>query len=83
MYTATAHAVVDAVQDAKVKMVEQLVQHEGTCDALKSFVEAQRKYTKSAVDSGIATLTSLSMIYASPQFYKEMGDQWLKMIKVK
>jgi hypothetical protein len=83
MYNLLAYAAIDAVQDLKIKCVEHAVQHTGTKDALKSFVEAQRKYTKSAVDSGLVAMTSLAVIYSNPELYKEAAEQWLKMVKVK
>ena len=76
MYTTSAHMAIDAIQDAKIKFVESAVKHDGIQSTLKSFIEAQRTYTKSATDAGITAMTSLGMIFTSPKFYTDITEQF-------
>lgn len=75
MFNTFAYAAVDAVQDSKKKFVEATVQHEGIKKALDGFVDAQTKYTKSAIDAGMASMTSIAMIMASKEFYTYLQEQ--------
>lgn len=74
MFNTFAHAAVDAIQTSKKQFVETFVKHEGIATALNSFVDSQTKYTKSAIDAGIATATSLGAILASKSFFDEMTE---------
>lgn len=74
MFNTFAHAAVDAVQNSKKQFVETFVKHEGIANALNSFVDAQSKYTKSAIDAGIAASTSLGMIFTSKSFFDEISE---------
>lgn len=74
MFNTFAHAAVDAVQTSKKQFVDTFVKHEGIASALNSFVEAQTKYTKSAIDAGIAASTSLGMIFTSKNFFDEISE---------
>jgi Fe-S cluster assembly scaffold protein SufB len=75
MFNMFAYAAVDAVQESKKKFVESTVQHEGIKKALDQFVDAQTKYTKSAVDAGMSTMSSLGMIFMSKEFFDYMQNQ--------
>lgn len=80
MFNTATYAFIDGVQDFKKKVVDTTVQHEGIKKALNSFVDAQTKYTKAAADAGLATATSLGMIFSSKEFYTELGDQFKAMV---
>jgi Fe-S cluster assembly scaffold protein SufB len=75
MFNMFAYAAVDAVQESKKKFVESTVQHEGIKKALDQFVDAQTKYTKSAVDAGMSTMSSLGMIFMSKEFFDYVQNQ--------
>lgn len=75
MFNAASYAFIDGVSDFKLKFVDQTVQHDGIKNALNSFVEAQRKYTKTAADAGMQSMMSLGMIFTSKSFYDEMAEQ--------
>ena len=72
MFNSFAYAAVDTIQEGKKKFVETFVQHEGIAKALNDFVDSQTKYTKSAVDAGLAAATSLGLIFTSKSFYDEI-----------
>jgi len=74
MFNTFAHAAVDTIQNGKKQFVSTFVQHEGISKALNDFVDSQTKYTKSAVDAGIATATSLGLIFTSKAFYDEVTE---------
>lgn len=74
MFNTFAHAAVDAVQNGKKQFVSTFVQHEGIANALNAFVDSQSKYTKSAIDAGIAASTSLGMILTSKAFFDEVSE---------
>ena len=74
MFNTFAHAAVDAIQNGKKQFVETFVKHEGIANALTNFVDSQTKYTKSAIDAGIAASTSLGMILTSNSFFDEMTE---------
>lgn len=75
MFNAASYAFIDGVSDFKLKFVEQTVQHDGIKNALNGFIEAQRKYTKSAADAGMQSMASLGMIFTSKAFYDEVAEQ--------
>lgn len=62
MFNTFAYAAVDAVQDLKTKFVTTFVKHEGISNVMNSFIEAQANYTKSAIDAGLESMTSLGNI---------------------
>ena len=74
MFNTFAHAAVDAVQNSKKQFVETFVKHEGIATAMNAFVDAQSKYTKSAIDAGINAATSIGMIVSSKAFFDEMTE---------
>ena len=75
MFNAASYAFIDGVSDFKLKFVDQTVQHDGIKNALNAFVEAQRKYTKTAADAGMQSMMSLGMIFTSKTFYDDVTDQ--------
>ena len=80
MFNTATYAFIDGVSDFKKKFVEQTVQHEGIKTAMNSFVDAQSKYTKAAVDAGMQSAMSLGMIFTSKSFYDEMNEQFKSMV---
>lgn len=76
MFNTFAHAAVDAVQTSKKQFVDTFVKHEGIASTLNSFVDSQTKYTKSAIDAGIAASTSLGMILTSKNFFDEISESF-------
>jgi len=74
MFNTFAHAAVDAVQTSKKQFVETFVKHEGIASAMNSFVDSQTKYTKAAIDAGIAAVTNIGMIVTSKAFFDEMTE---------
>ena len=80
MFNASSHAFIDGVSDFKLKFVEQTVQHDGIKNALNSFVEAQRKYTKTAADAGMQSMMSLGLIFSSKTFYDDATEQLKSMV---
>ena len=75
MFNAASYAFIDGVSDFKLKFVDQTVKHDGIKNALNAFVEAQRKYTKTAADAGMQSMMSLGMIFTSKTFYDDVTDQ--------
>lgn len=47
---AYANMFIDTVQGAKSTFVKTFIQHEGIAKSLQSFIDAQTKFTKEAVD---------------------------------
>ena len=80
MFNQFAYAAVDAVQNSKKQFVETFVKHEGIANALNSFVDSQTKYTKSAIDAGVSTATSLGLILTSKSFFDEMTEQFKSLV---
>ena len=80
MFNAASYAFIDGVSDFKLKFVDQTVQHDGIKNALNSFVEAQRKYTKTAADAGMQSMMSLGMIFTSKSFYDDATEQLKSMV---
>lgn len=66
MFNATlfAYAFIDSFQANKKKLVELTVKDEGIKKALNGFVDAQAKYTKAAVDAGIASASAIGTALA-------------------
>ena len=83
MFNQFAYAAVDAVQNSKKQFVETFVKHEGIANALNSFVDSQTKYTKSAIDAGVSTATSLGLILTSKSFFDEMTEQFKSLVPTK
>ena len=75
MFNAASYAFIDGVSDFKLKFVDQTVQHDGIKNALNGFIEAQRKYTKTAADAGMQSMMSLGMIFTSKAFYDDVAEQ--------
>ena len=80
MFNTATYAAIDAVQDAKVKFVETTVQHQGIQQALISFVEAQRKYTKAAADASLTSAMTIGAIVASKSFYDDATEQFKSLV---
>jgi len=80
MFNTAAHAFIDGVSDFKLKFVDQTVQNDGIKNALNSFVEAQRKYTKTAADAGMQSMMSLGLIFTSKSFYDDATEQLKSMV---
>lgn len=72
MFNLYIHSFIDSVQDIKLNAVEQFVPHSDVKNALKSWVNAQREYTKSAADSLITVGTTLGYAMSKSQFYTEL-----------
>lgn len=73
LYT-SAHSAVDTIQNSKKQFVNFYVKHKSINSTLNQFIDAQTKYTKAAIDTGIATTVSLTSILSSANFYNEMVD---------
>ena len=80
MFNSFAYSAIDAVQTSKKQFVETFVKHEGLARAFNDFVDAQTKYTKSAVDAGIQAATSVGVIITTKQFYDEVTDSMKSMV---
>ena len=59
---------------SKKSFVDTFVKNEQMADVLKNFVDAQTKYTKSAVDAGIKTVTDMGMVVTNKDFLKDMVE---------
>ncbi len=62
---------VDAIQSAKKKMVDTLVQHEEIKGALNTFIDAQAQYTKDAITAGTVAATKVAEAFADRTPYVE------------
>jgi hypothetical protein len=75
MFNTFTDAFIDTFQSGKKNFVNTFVQHEGIAKALNQFVDAQTAYTKSAVNAGIQSATSIGMIVSSKQFMDEITSE--------
>lgn len=78
MLKSFAYSAVDTIQDSKKQFVKTFVPHEALQSALNGFVDAQRAYTKSAIDAGINTMVSVGSLIASKAFYDDLAKQFKK-----
>ena len=69
MLHSMAYAAVDAIQNGKKEFVSTFVTNDKLAKILDSFVDAQTAYTKSAVDTGIKTITDLGKLATSKDFF--------------
>ena len=72
MFNTFAYQGVDAIQSVKKQVVSTFVQHEQLQKVLTDFVDAQTAYTKSAIDAGINTFTSMSSLLMHKDFYTKL-----------
>jgi hypothetical protein len=70
MFTTIFHNAVDSIQSGKKQFVSTFVTQEGLAKPLNQFIDSQAAYTKSAIDAGIATATSMVMFVNSREFYE-------------
>lgn len=70
----SAHSAVDSFQSTKKQFVDLFVRHKELNSICTKFINAQSKYTKEAIDTGIATVSALTMAFANAQFYNDMLD---------
>lgn len=79
MFNLYVNSVIDAVQDIKLNAVEHFVPHTDVKAALKSWVNSQREYTKSAADSIMVIGSTLGYAMTRPQFYTELQKNWTEL----
>lgn len=64
-----AYAFIDAIQNSKKEFVSTFITNDKVAKVLVNFVDSQTQYTKSAVDTGIKTITELSKVTTSKDFF--------------
>ena len=73
MFNKFAHTAVDVIQNSKKQFVDTFVQHDDIKSILNSFVDSQTSYTKSAIDAGFTSATSLGAVIFSTQFFEDFS----------
>lgn len=73
LYT-SAHSGVDSFQSMKKQFVNLVIRHSQLNSICNKFIDSQTKYTKEAIDNGIATMFALTMAFANAQFYNDTLD---------
>lgn len=69
MFHSMAYAFIDAIQNSKKEFVSTFITNDKVAKVLVNFVDSQTQYTKSAVDTGIKTITELSKVTTSKDFF--------------
>jgi len=68
MFNTFAYAIVDTIQNSKKTFVDTFVSDDEVKKTLNTFVDAQTKYTKAAVDAGSSAMISLGYTFVSKKF---------------
>jgi len=71
MFNIPAYSMVDTIQESKKKFVNTFVTNPEINTVLNSFVDAQAKYTKQAIDAGSLAFTKLSSMAVDKKFYTD------------
>lgn len=79
MFKTYTHSVIDTVQDIKLNAVDHFVPHSDIKHCLKTWVNAQREYTKSAADAISGGMIALGSSMTRPQFYHELQHHWTEL----
>lgn len=76
MYNNYAHTAVDFVQTAKRQAVQHLVKHPDVAAIMNTFIDAQTRYTKNAIDAGLAAFTELNGLVFQKDFGVELARSY-------
>lgn len=71
MFNVPAYSMVDTIQESKKKFVNTFVTNPEINTVLNSFVDAQAKYTKQAIDAGSLAFTKLASMSVDKKFYAD------------
>lgn len=71
MFNVPAYSMVDTIQESKKKFVNTFVTNPEINTVLNSFVDAQAKYTKQAIDAGSLAFTKLASMSVDKKFYTD------------
>lgn len=76
MYNNYAHTAVDFVQTAKRQAVQHLVKHPDVAAIMNTFIDAQTRYTKNAIDAGITAASELHSLVFQKDFGAELARSY-------